>query len=166
MEKYWKTRLRVSTTTPTAACPSTHAVITTSFQFKYDRHRQTLITQEEEGWAAEIRHYLNDMPVDVTKETDIVEWWKVHNLYHSNLLILPMVDIQENCKLYPTLAHIALDILPYQASSVPCECLFSASKEVATDRHARLGVKRFEELQIMKFSWRPTITDLAVWNSD
>jgi len=25
--------------------------------------------------AAELRYYLKDMPADVTKETDIVEWW-------------------------------------------------------------------------------------------
>jgi hypothetical protein len=29
-----------------------------------------------------------------------------------------------------------------------------------------LGSKQFEELQIMKFAWRPIITDLAAWNTD
>jgi hypothetical protein len=28
-----------------------------------------------------------------------------------------------------------------------------------------LGAARFEELQIMKFVWRNTISDLAAWNS-
>jgi hypothetical protein len=36
---------------------------------------------------------------------------------------------------------------------------------VADDRRSRLGSKRFEQLQIMKFAWRNTITDLAAWNS-
>jgi hypothetical protein len=50
---------------------------TNSFQSEYDRHRQTLIAQDEEGWAAELRRYLGNIPVDITKETDIVEWWQV-----------------------------------------------------------------------------------------
>jgi hypothetical protein len=28
-----------------------------------------------------------------------------------------------------------------------------------------LGAAQFEELQIMKFAWRNTISDLAAWNS-
>ncbi|KAG6912104.1 hypothetical protein DXG01_000608, partial [Tephrocybe rancida] len=51
------------------------------------------------------------------------------------------------------------------ASSVPCERLFSASKQTADDRRARLGAKTFEQLQIMKFAWRNNITDLAALNS-
>jgi hypothetical protein len=78
---------------------------------------------------------------------DIVEYW------------------EENHRIYPTLRWIALDFLPCQASSVPCERLFSASKQVATDRHARLGAQRFEELQLMKFAWRQGVVDTAAWNS-
>ena len=68
--------------------------------------------------------------------------------------------------MYPTLARIALDILPIPASSVPCEQLFSAAKEVADDQRSHLGSKKFEELQIMKFAWRNIIPDLAAWNSN
>jgi hypothetical protein len=60
---------------------------------------------------------------------------------------------------------MALDILPVQASSVPCERLFSSSKQVATERRARLGSDRFEELLIMKSAWRGTISDWATSNS-
>jgi hypothetical protein len=67
---------------------------------------------------------------------------------------------------YPTLARIALDILPIPASSVPCERLFSAAKQVADDRRSRLGSKKFEELEVMKFAWFNTIPDLAAWNSN
>jgi hypothetical protein len=77
MEDYWKTRPRapiVTTPTATPDSPST----TTSFLSEFNRHRQNLLTQEEdEGWAAELRRYLKDVPADVTKETDIVEWWQV-----------------------------------------------------------------------------------------
>jgi hypothetical protein len=47
---------------------------------------------------------------------------------------------------------------------VPCERLFSSAKQVADDRQSRLGSKKFEELQVMKFAWRDKITDLAAWN--
>jgi hypothetical protein len=63
------------------------------------------------------------------------------------------------------LARIAIDVLACQASSVPCEHLFSASKQTADVWRASLGAKRFEELQVMKFTWRQNIVDLAAWNS-
>jgi hypothetical protein len=72
---------------------------------------------------------------------------------------------QTHSKIYPTLARIALDVLPVQASSVPCERLFSAGKEIADDRRARLGAERFEELQMLKFSWRDSQVDHSILNS-
>ena len=60
---------------------------------------------------------------------------------------------------------MALDILPIPASSVPCEHLFSAAKEIADNHHACLGPKKFEELQVMKFAWHNNIPDLTTWNS-
>ena len=76
------------------------------------------------------------------------------------------IDVfQENGHLYPTLARIALDVLPAQASSVPCERLFSAGKEIATACRSQLGSERFEELQMMKFAWQDSIADMAAWNS-
>ncbi|KAG6913201.1 hypothetical protein DXG01_008819, partial [Tephrocybe rancida] len=102
---------------------------------------------DNEGWQAELRRYLKDVPVDISRDTDIVEYW------------------QDNCLVYPTLGHIALDVLPCQASSVPCERLFSASKQTADDHRSRLGAKMFEQLQVMKFAWHDKITDLAAINS-
>jgi hAT family C-terminal dimerisation region len=67
--------------------------------------------------------------------------------------------------LYPTLRHIAIDYLPCQASSVSCEHLFTAGGEVVTKQWAQLGAAQFEELQMMKFTWRNNIGDLAAWNS-
>jgi hypothetical protein len=63
-----------------AATPDTSdtSSSTTSFLSEFDRHRQSLLMQEEdEGWAAELRRYLKDVPADVTKDTDIVKWWQV-----------------------------------------------------------------------------------------
>ena len=114
---------------------------------EYDRYRQSLLqTEDGEGWSSELRRYLNNRPDDVSKDTDIVQWW------------------QDHAALFPTLARIALDILPCHASSVPCERLFSASKQTADLCQSSLGSKRFEELQIMKFAWRNKIHDTAEQN--
>ena len=67
--------------------------------------------------------------------------------------------------MFPTLARIALDVLPAQASSVPCEHLFSGSKQIATDHRACLGPTVFEELVIMKSAWGPDLYDMAAWNA-
>ena len=96
---------------------------------KYDRFHQSLLeTDDGEGWSSELRHYLNDRPVDVTKDTDIIKWW------------------QDHAALFPTLVWIALDILSCQASSVPCERLFSASKQTVDLHQSSLGSKCFKEL--------------------
>ncbi|KAM6502313.1 hypothetical protein JOM56_002290, partial [Amanita muscaria] len=65
---------------------------------------------------------------------------------------------------FPSKKKKKKDVLPVQASSVPCECLFSGSKQTATDRRARLGSDRFEELELMKFSWKKNLIDIATWN--
>lgn len=47
-----------------------------------------------------------------------------------------------------------MDVLPVQASSVPCERVFSSSKETCTLRRNRISPKLLEALQILKFSYR------------
>ena len=56
-------------------------------------------------------------------------------------------------------------MLPIQASSVPCERLFSAGKEIAVARRTQLGPELFEQLQMLKFAWKETLVDHAAWNS-
>ena len=44
----------------------------------FDKHRETLLEADmEEGWAPELRRYLCSVHRDVTKHTDLVEWWQV-----------------------------------------------------------------------------------------
>ena len=74
MEQYWANRPQVAPFQYSS--PSTDQDQDCLSEF--DRHRQSLVIQEEgEGWAAELRRYLKDMPSDVSKDTDIVEWWQV-----------------------------------------------------------------------------------------
>ena len=45
---------------------------------EYDKLHETLLTDDaEEGWASRLHHYLYTMQRDMTKETDLVEWWQV-----------------------------------------------------------------------------------------
>ena len=44
-----------------------------------------------------------------------------------------------------------MDYLPIQASSVPCECVFSSSTETDTKCHNRIGPILMEVLQMLKF---------------
>jgi hypothetical protein len=149
METYYKKRPRAEPAQPppTPFDADEEHLPAKMLSSEYDRYRQSLLqTDDGEGWTSELRRYLNDRPGDVTKDTNIVNWW------------------QQHAALFPTLARIALDILPCQASSVPCERLFSASKQTADLRRSSLGAKHFEELQIMKFAWRSKILDNAEQN--
>lgn len=135
---------------------------------EFDRHRLTLIDKdnEDEEWEAELCSYLKMKPGKITKFTDIVEWWSVCNSFVNlgGALLTPKPH-QKNHHRFPTLARIALDVLPSQASSVACERLFSGSKQTATDRRARLGAIRFEQLQMLKSAWRGSVVDIAKLNS-
>jgi hypothetical protein len=59
-----------------------------------------------------------------------------------------------------------LDILPSQASSVPCERIFSTAKLTATDRRSRLKADIFEILQVMNSTWRDRLVNLAEVNDE
>lgn len=63
------------------------------------------------------------------------------------------------------LAHISMDVCAIPATSVPCEQLFSAGAEIATDHHLCLSSDRFEHLQVLKNSWHHHIVDHAAVNS-
>ena len=67
--------------------------------------------------------------------------------------------------MYPTLARIAKDMCAIPATSVPCECLFSGGGEIATDKWSQLGADKFKYLQVLKHTWRSSISDRATTNS-
>ena len=66
---------------------------------------------------------------------------------------------------YPTLARIALDILPIPGSSVSCERLFSRTKQVTTDRRSSIGPDLIEALECLQYNWKGNIIDWARVNS-
>ncbi|KZT40297.1 hATC-domain-containing protein, partial [Sistotremastrum suecicum HHB10207 ss-3] len=115
----------------------------------YDRTRRALMEsadEEVEDWSMEYARYLKDLARDVDRETDLVDWWS------------------KNATKYPTLARIALDVLPVQASSVACERLFSAGKHITTATRSRLNPDVFEQLQLLKAAWRKDLVDISLEN--
>jgi hypothetical protein len=119
-----------------------------SISSDYDWYRQTLVLiNDNEEWVSELRQSLKKRPANIIDTNSCSGGRYVHFWY-----------------LNPTLTSIALDVLPCQASSVPCEHLFSVSKQAADDHWASLGAKHFEELQVLKFAWHKNITNLTAWN--
>jgi len=60
--------------------------------------------------------------------------------------------IQINKAEFPTLFSIAMDYLPIQASSVPCERVFLSAKETDTLKRNHIHPVLMEVLQTLKFS--------------
>ena len=52
---------------------------------------------------------------------------------------------------FPTLFSIAMDYLPIQATSVPCECVFSSVKDTDTAKRNRISPVLMEALQMLKY---------------
>ncbi|KZT31579.1 hATC-domain-containing protein, partial [Sistotremastrum suecicum HHB10207 ss-3] len=115
--------------------------------YDHQRRQEMLHAQDGEDWELEYATYSKDLARDVERDTDLVKWWS------------------ENAARYPVLSRIALDVLPVQASSVPCERLFSAAKHIATDQRSRLGTDKFEQLQLLKFAWRGNLVNVAEENA-
>ena len=77
--KNWATTASPTPTRPTTDRTDHPPMDNASILSEFDRHRRMLLqTQEEDkGWQAELRRYLKDLPLDVTKDTDVVKWWQV-----------------------------------------------------------------------------------------
>jgi hypothetical protein len=117
----------------------------------------------KDGWRDELRRYLDDQS-EVSKDINTLEWWHVSTSFDLCCLIINMC-LQRHSAIYPTLARMALDILPIPASSVGCERLFSRAKEAVGDRRTRLGSDAYEAIECLNFHWRDGIADYAAANS-
>ena len=75
MAEYYKTRPRPIPPVTHTRSQASHAADT---RLDFDKMREALLaTDAEEGWASELRRYLGTMQRDVTKDTNLVEWWQV-----------------------------------------------------------------------------------------
>jgi hypothetical protein len=72
--------------------------------------------------------------------------------------------IQINRSEFPTLFTIAMDYLPIQVSSVPCECVFSSVKETNTVKCNQIHLMLMEALQMLKFSLKKDRQSISFTN--
>lgn len=83
MRRYWAARPRAPVK-PTPQIEPASNNTTKGQMSDFDYHRKTLLQREDqEGYQAELRRYLNDIPADVTKDTDIVKYWQVRRALTS-----------------------------------------------------------------------------------
>jgi len=79
MEEYWQKQQKALMPQERMLASHSNNGDDLSPKSAFDLLRQSLITHDgDEGWAAELHRYLKDMPADVTRDTDILEWWSVH----------------------------------------------------------------------------------------
>ena len=84
---------------------------------------------------------------------DILTYWQVWAIV-LYALRASLTSAQTVERKFPNLFCLAMDVLPAQASSVPCERLFSSGKETCTARRNRIQPKLMEALQALKLSAR------------
>lgn len=96
----------------------------------------------------EVESYLDDME----SGSSALAYWQVSYVIIHILIGLNYEILQENHLRYPTIFTLAMDILPIQGSSVPCERVFSSAKETLTDRRSHILPELMEGLQLLKYS--------------
>ena len=81
MEEYWSAN---SVNTPAGMSTNTSATLepdNNTLKSDFDRQRRLWVTQNAnsraEDGVMELHRYLADPPADVTKETNIIDWWVV-----------------------------------------------------------------------------------------
>jgi hypothetical protein len=91
--------------------------------------------------------------IERTVVFDTLAYWQVRATSFC-LSQTTLTSAQTVEKRFPNLFCLAMDVLPAQASSVPCERLFSSGEETYTARRNRIQPKLMEALQALKFSAR------------
>jgi len=80
MAQYYRNRPRISDAPAAEVGIVTDDVADAPVLSDFDKHRKQLLTDDaQEGWVLELRRYLSTMQADVTKDTDLVEWWQVRS---------------------------------------------------------------------------------------
>ncbi|KAL0568490.1 hypothetical protein V5O48_013490 [Marasmius crinis-equi] len=92
--------------------------------------------------------------VEVDKE--LLDWESetVEDDEDDGFDLLQYWDERRSKKTFPLIFKVAMDVLPAQASAVPCERVFSSAKDTDTDKRSRLSGEMFEKLQVLKHRYK------------
>ncbi|KAF5327980.1 hypothetical protein D9758_017672 [Tetrapyrgos nigripes] len=129
-----------------------------------DSQQTTLSDLSNDNWADtilslptkdkqpdEINGYLSEALANPKK--DEIAYWEVRHSMSGILIVAHnRMDIQDSQACFPTIFHLALDILPIQASSVPCVRVFSLSSDTDTKKRNWISPELNEALQMLKFT--------------
>jgi hypothetical protein len=123
--------------------------------------------QEAEDEARDLRTVRNELhcykeepPPPDNVPFDLVRYWNVCFLVIALDLVL-IRKWQDSETIHPLIFKVALDILPVQASAVPCERVFSSSKETCILRRCLLSAPMLEVLQVLKHLYKGDQLDFA-----
>lgn len=97
--------------------------------------------------ATEVNNYLTDDCIGNSLGSIILGSECIHKTYRYAL-----IPQQNNQICYPTLYSMAMNILPIQATSVPCKRVFSSAKETITPRCNHLMPDIMEACQMVKYT--------------
>ena len=84
----------------------------------------------------------------------MVEGWSFCSRAACSVKLTNVLILQDNATRYPVLSHIALDYLPIQGSSVPCEHIFSDAGLTDMKHCARLLPENFGAIQTVKGKYK------------
>jgi len=108
MQDYSKRAPTGATTRSSSPINANTLASTETLESEFDRHQHTLVEeaarQQCSGWAAELRQYLNNVPDDVSKDSDIIQWWSVGYFFISIRILLLIWLIR--------ITHLAFQYLP------------------------------------------------------
>ena len=108
------------------------------------------ITSVEE----EFRQYSTSM-LPRLGSIESLKFWQVRVGSHfRQYIILNFHFSQANESVFPTLFAMAMDYLPIQSLSVPCERAFSSSAEMDTKKRNRIHPTLMEALQLLKYAYK------------
>ncbi|KAF5342769.1 hypothetical protein D9758_017026 [Tetrapyrgos nigripes] len=116
----------------------------------------TLLDLSNGDWADAILGLLTKNKEPIRRISQAVQ--EEVNSYFSEKLSDPKQDElaywEDNQARFPTIFRLALDILPIQASSVPCERVFSSSSDTDTKKRNHISPELNEALQMLKYTLR------------
>lgn len=155
MERYRGRNPSTATTSPNPSNEPTPAVASTRRPTRYKVEHSVYKKKTSGSFSvkAEFRKYA--LAETSSAETDILRFWEVR--FHGPMghgAATHLIHEQANRTEFPTLFAIAMDYLPIQATSVPCERVFSSAKETDTAKRNRTSPVLMEALQLLKFSLR------------
>ena len=99
-------------------------------------------------------------------DANILQFWEVGILMIEWRFGTTTLPRQAHKTEFPTLFLIAMDYLPVQATSVPCERVFSSAKDTDTAKRNRINSVLMEALQMLKHALRKErLNFMAGWQT-